>query len=139
MAGFVNTFYGFVYASLFIIVFVTASNSLKPFRAHKNRRLSTMLLKISYLIYLSFYLVFIFMLLFKSETKLESTAISEKWIKFYLVLFLVITVIPNLGIFFRRKIKKARVNYNIVFSVANFLVVALIIFLLTSKTWGVLN
>jgi uncharacterized membrane protein YhaH (DUF805 family) len=138
MAGFVNTFYGFVYASLFIIVFVTASSSLKPFRTHKRRRISTMFLKLSYLIYLSVYLVFIFLILFLSETRLQSEEIDEKWIKFYLGLFLVITLFPNMGIVFRRKFKKVRVNYNITLTAINFLATILIILLLSSKTWGVL-
>lgn len=139
MASFINTFYGFVYASLFVIVFITASSSLKPFKAHKRRRYSTMVLKLTYLLYLSLYLVFIFLLLFKSETKLQSEEISEKWIKFYLALFLIITLLPNIGILIRRKIKKIRVNYNIAFSAINVISIILIILLLTNKTWGVLN
>ncbi len=139
MTSFVNTFYGFVYASLFVIVFVTASTSLKPFKTHKRRRTSTMFLKLSYLVYLSFYLVFIFLILFSRETRLQSEEISEKWIKFYLGLFLIITLFPNLGIVFRRKVKKVRVNYNIAFTAINVLATIIIILLLTSKTWGVLS
>lgn len=98
-----------------------------------------MALKLSYLAYLSFYLLFIYILLFQTESKLQEDAISDKWIKFYLALFLVITIIPNIGIVLRRKIKKARVSYNIAFSIINSLMIVLILFLITNKTWGILS
>lgn len=139
MTSFVNTFYGLVYASLFIIVFVTASSSLKPFKPHKNRKSSTLFLKLSYLVYLSFYLVFIFLLLFRSETRIESNEITEKWLKFYLAIFLLITLVPNIGIFIRRKFKKRRVSFNITFGVINGLMVIIILLLLTNKTLGIFS
>lgn len=138
MANYANTFYGFVYATVFLIVFVTAWTSLKPFKLHKKRKLSTLALKISYLGYLAVYMIFIFILIFNPENKINNQEITEKWLKFYLIVFLTITLIPNIGILVRKKIKKAREKFNITFSVLNAFSLLVILLLLSSNFFGIM-
>ena len=138
MVNNINTFYGVVYATVFLMVFITAWTSLKPFRLHKRRKLSTLALKLSYLIYLAVYMVFIFILIFNPDNKINNQEITEKWLKFYLVIFLIITIIPNIGILVRRKIRKARDKFNITFSVLNACSLLIIILLLSSSFWGIM-
>ncbi len=138
MANYVNTFYGFIYITVFLIVFITAWTSLKPFKLHRKRKISTLALKLSYLIYLAVYMIFIFVLIFNPENKINSQDISEKWLKFYLAIFLMITLIPNLGILIRRKVKKDRDKFNITFSVFNAVSLLIIIVLISSNFFGIM-
>lgn len=138
MANYVNTFYGFVYATVFLIVFITAWTSLKPFKFHKKRKITTFALKLSYLTYLGVYMIFIFILIFNPENKINSQEITEKWLKFYLLVFLTVTLVPNIGILIRRKIKRARDKFNITFSVLNAFSLLIILLLLSSNFFGVM-
>jgi uncharacterized membrane protein YhaH (DUF805 family) len=100
--------------------------------------LSTLALKVTYLAYLAIYMIFVFSLIFNPDNKINSQEITEKWLKFYLVIFLIITLIPNIGILIRRKIKKSREKFNIAFSVFNAFSLIVIIILLSSGFFGVM-
>ncbi|NJM14719.1 MAG: hypothetical protein HC896_04495 [Bacteroidales bacterium] len=126
-----------VFISAFGLIFLTAFTSLKPFRAHKKRIFSTILLKSTYLFYLSFYMVFLYILMFVDHIKINQDGIGENWVKFYMFMFLLVTIFPNIGIMVRRKFKTYRKEFNVVFSGINVLSVILIIVLLTHKKIGV--
>jgi hypothetical protein len=100
-----------------VIVFALAYAYLKPHQFHKQRMLSTLLLKISYLIYLLVLLVIIYMgILVKGG--LESVFYGIEFFAFLVVLF-----VPTIGIFARKlgQFRKKRDGYNYFFTIVNVL------------------
>lgn len=138
MTNYINAFYGVLYTSIFLIVFATAWNSLKPFKLHKKRKYSTLALKSTYLLYLAFYLVFVMILIFNQNNKINSQDLTDKWLKFYLAVFMIITLLPNLGILFRRRIRHGRIKYNVAFVVINSVSLIVLVILLMSRNIGII-
>ncbi|HEX2922220.1 MAG TPA: hypothetical protein VHO50_13740 [Bacteroidales bacterium] len=107
-----NHILGAVFA---IIVFALAYAYLKPHRLHKQRLLSTLLLKSSYMAYL---LVLLIIIYFSALVKggLETVFFGVEFFAFLLVLF-----IPTIGIFARKmgQFSKKREGYNYFFTVVN--------------------
>jgi hypothetical protein len=98
-----------------LIVFALAYAYLKPHQLHKRRRVSTLLLKISYLVYLLVLLVIIY---FSALVKggLEVVFYGIEFFAFLVVLF-----VPTIGIFARKlgQFSKKREGYNYFFLVVN--------------------
>jgi hypothetical protein len=106
-----------------IIVFSIAYAYLKPHQLHRRRPVSTLLLKVSYLVYLVIMLTIIyFSILLKGG--LENVFYGIEFFAFLIILF-----VPTIGIFARKlgQFRKKRENFNYFFSVVN---VLSIIFLL---------
>jgi hypothetical protein len=107
-----------------IIVFSLAYAYLKPHQLHKHRLVSTLLLKISYLLYLLVLLIIIYLsALIKGG--LETVFFGIEFFAFLIVLF-----VPTIGIFARKlgQFSKKREGYNYFFSVVNILsIVAILI------------
>ena len=103
---------------LFILnVFALAYGYLKPHQLHKRRMLSTMFLKVSFLVYLLVLLVVVYLAaLIKGG--LNVVFPDVEFFAFLLVLF-----VPTMGIFARRleRFSTKREEYNVFFTVINFL------------------
>ena len=52
--------------------------------------------------------------------------------------FLTSTIVPNIGIMIRRKIRKNRVDYNILVSVINFIYFFYLVYLCVSHKWALM-
>jgi uncharacterized membrane protein YhaH (DUF805 family) len=121
-----------------VILFVVSIIILRPFRVHKRRRASTMILKISFLLYLANFLIFTYLLLFGNKIIDETNQPYDSIFNIYFIIFLTATLVPNIGIMIRRKIKKNRVEYNILFTIVNFLYALYLLFLIVSGQWALL-
>ncbi|HUX56845.1 MAG TPA: hypothetical protein VMV77_07725 [Bacteroidales bacterium] len=107
-----------------IIVFALAYAYLKPHQLHKRRMVSTLLLKISYLLYLLVLLIIIYL------SALVNGGLEEVFFGVEFFAFLVVLFVPTIGIFARKlgQFSKKREGYNYFFSVVNVLsIVAIII------------
>jgi len=106
-----------------IIVFALAYAYLKPHQLHKRRLFSTLLLKISYLVYL---LVLLIIIYFAALVKggLENVFYGIEFFAFLIVLF-----VPTIGIFARKlgQFSKKREGYNYFFTVVNVLSIVAIL------------
>jgi uncharacterized membrane protein YidH (DUF202 family) len=120
----------------FFLFYVITVIFLKPFRIHRKRKYSTIALKVSYLLYLAVFLLFLYLLIFveKDETVSFSTK-SEVIFNPFFLLFLVSAIIPNVGIMIRRQIKKKRFEYNVFASVANILFFAYLLILIVVQEY----
>ena len=100
-----------------IIVFSLAYAYLKPHQLHKRRLVSTLLLKVSYLLYL-FILLIIVYLSALVRGGLENVFEGVEFFAFLIVLF-----VPTIGIFARKlgQFSKKREGYNYFFTIVNFL------------------
>jgi hypothetical protein len=106
-----------------IIVFALAYAYLKPHLLHTRRPVSTLFLKISYLLYLLILLIVIYLsALVKGG--LESVFYGVEFFAFLMVLF-----IPTIGIFARKlsQFSKKRVGYNYFFTVINSLCIVAVL------------
>ena len=107
-----------------IIVFSLAYAYLKPHRIHKRYPYSTLLLKISYLLYLLVILVIIYL------SSLVKEGMGQVFLGIEFYGFLLILFVPTIGVFARKlgHFKKNRENYYYFFTVVNLLsIVALIV------------
>ena len=64
MGGFFHGIFQFFFLFGYLVLYVVSIIILRPFRVHKRRRRSTIALKVSYLLFLAFFLIFTYMLLF---------------------------------------------------------------------------
>lgn len=104
-------------AVFIIIVFALAYAYLKPHLLHKRRMVSTLMLKVSYLLYLLILLIVIYLsALVKGG--LETVFMGIEFFAFLIVLF-----VPTIGIFARKlgQFSKKRDGYNYFFTVVNIL------------------
>jgi uncharacterized membrane protein YhaH (DUF805 family) len=129
--GIFQTFFLIGYAVLFIVTVII----LRPLRYHKRRQKSTVLLKFSYLFYLASFLAFTYLLLFGKKVSTESEQPYETLFNIHFLFFLTSTIIPNVGIMIRRKIKKNRMEYNLMVSVINLLYFVYLTYLCVSHKW----
>ena len=106
-----------------IIVFALAYAYLKPHQLHKRRLVSTLLLKISYLLYLLVLLIIIYL------SALVRGGLEEVFYGIEFFAFLVVLFAPTIGIFARKlgQFSKKREGYNYFFSVVNVLSVIAIL------------
>lgn len=106
-----------------IIVFSLAYAYLKPHLLHRQRMVSTLMLKSSYLIYLLGTLVVIYFSALIREG-LESVFYGVEFFAFIIILF-----VPTIGIFARKleQFSKKRESYNYFFTVVNTLSLAAVL------------
>jgi len=115
MANFHTVFNHILGIVFIIIVFALAYAYLKPHQLHKRRPVSTLLLKVSYLVYLLVLLIIIYLsALVKGG--LETVFFGIEFFAFLIVLF-----VPTIGIFARKlgQFSKKREGYNYFFTVVN--------------------
>jgi hypothetical protein len=103
---------------------------------HRKRKLSTISLKVSYLIYLAFFLAFVYLVLFFADNEVNTEETMENGTSaLYYIIVLISFFIPNIGIMIRRRFKKNRSQYNYLVSVLNFLIILALVFMLSQVQW----
>ena len=117
MANF-NEILNFILGAIFIIlIFALAYAYLKPHQLHKRRLVSTLLLKISYLIYLLVLLIIVYL------SALVRGGLEEVFMGVEFFAFLIVLFVPNIGILARKlgHFSKKREGYNYFFTIVNIL------------------
>lgn len=130
MTNVVQNIMHFLLIIIFLIIYILAFIIVKPFLINHKRKISTLLLKISYLVYLGALLVSVYLFMFFGPNDLEYQ-ISN----FFFLGLLICLFIPNLGILFRRKMEKYRSEYNIAFSIVNGIIICFILYKLIQHNW----
>ena len=106
-----------------LIVFALAFAYLKPHQLHKHRLVSTLLLKISYLVYLLVLLIIIYL------SALVRGGLETVFSGIEFFAFLVVLFVPTVGIFARKlgHFSKKREGYNYFFFFVNILSIVAIL------------
>ena len=120
MNEFTNFFLHFIFISVFTFLIVVSFILLKPFRAHQKRPISTVLLKVTYLVFLVAFIILAYLILFFADIPDEGSMAGDSMMMTICYIVIMLSFfIPNLGIMLRRKVKKIRTYYNVAFSVIN--------------------
>ncbi len=138
MGDFFHGIFQFFFLTGYIILFIVSIIILRPFRIHRQRRISTISIKLSYLVFLLLFLVFTYLLLFGNKSLDKGSKPYESIFNFYFVVLLSATIVPNLGIMLRRRIRKKRVQYNILFTTVNIIYSVYLLFLVLTGKWALL-
>ena len=126
----------FIFIATFLFVYIIAIIILKPFRLHRKRKASTITLKLSYLIYLAFFLAFVYLVLFFADNEVNTEENMENGTSaIYYVIVLVSFFIPNIGIMIRRRFKTNRGLYNYLVSFLNFIIIGALVFMMSQVQW----
>jgi formate hydrogenlyase subunit 3/multisubunit Na+/H+ antiporter MnhD subunit len=124
----------FLLMIVFLIIYLLAFIIVKPFLINHKRKISTLLLKISYLIYLLIVLVFVYLFMFFGPADIEYQ------ISNLLFIFLLVGIfLPNFGILLRRKFERHRTEYNYIFSIINLTIAGFIIYKLIQHGWFLIS
>ena len=115
---------------VFLLTYILAYNYVKPFLINKKRKYSTLSLKLSYLLYLAFLLVFIFLFLLFGADRIEYRISDALFFGVLVLLFL-----PNIGILLRRTVKNIRVFYNYLFTIINLVATYYLVSKLIQNNW----
>ena len=126
----------FIFIATFLFVYVIAIILLKPFRLHRKRKVSTMALKLSYLVYLAFFLGFVYLVLFFADSEVSTEENLENG--FSAISYIIVLVsffIPNIGIMIRRRFKKNRKTFNYLITGFNLLIIIALVFMMSQVKW----
>lgn len=106
-----------------IIVFSLAYAYLKPHQLHKRRLVSTLFLKVSYLLYLLVLLIIIYL------SALVNGGLEKIFVGVEFFAFLIVLFVPTIGIFARKlgQFSKKREGYNYFFTAVNLLAIVSIL------------
>ena len=98
-----------------IIIFSIAYAYLKPHQLHKRRLVSTLFLKVSYLIYLFILLIIVYL------SALVKGGLDQVFSGAEFIIFLIVLFVPTIGIFARKLgyFNKKREEYNYFFTAIN--------------------
>ncbi len=112
-------------ALLVVIVFSIAYAYLKPHKLHHSRPLSTLALKITYLLYLLVTLIAIYL------ASLRGGGLSQVFDGAEFFVFFVVLFVPTVGILSRKitHFSTKRVRYNIIFTIINIIMTITVIVL----------
>jgi hypothetical protein len=126
----------FIFIAAFLLIYIIAIIILKPFRIHRKRPVSTILLKASYLIYLACFLLMAYLILFFSASKEAAEDVDEEKILNMLTVFSIFAFfIPNIGIMIRRRITSWRITFNFVAAALNFIIALGMIWFILDLPW----
>ena len=126
----------FIFIAAFLLIYIIAIIILKPFRIHRKRPLSTICIKVSYLIYLACFMLMAYLILFFSSTAEPAEDVDEERILNALTIFSVLAFfIPNIGIMIRRRISTWRVSYNYLVTGLNLLISIGLIWFIMDLPW----
>jgi len=126
----------FIFIAAFLLIYIIAIIILKPFRIHRKRPVSTILLKASYLIYLACFLLMAYLILFFSASTEPAEEVDEERILNMLTVFSVFAFfIPNIGIMIRRRIISWRITFNYVAAALNFIIAMGMIWFIMDLPW----
>ena len=107
----------------FVLLYVLSWILLQPTMIHRKRKISTLFLKITYLIYLAVLLGFVYFLTFYTGN------LEEFFTNLHFTLILFSVFIPTVAMFARRKVRKNRSLYNGFFSVLNLIIMGFLVWL----------
>jgi len=138
MGGFFHNVFQVFFLIGYLLIFVVTVIILRPFRVHHRRMKSTIVLKVSYLLYQASFLVFTYLLLFGNKKLAEDEQPYDTLFNIHFLLFLTATLFPNLGIMIRKGFKKNRIEYNIIFAVINMLYFTYLLYLSISRKWALM-
>lgn len=125
-----------VFSLAFLLVFSISSILLRPFRIHQKRKISTIAMKVSYLVYLFFLLIYAFFLLFYKVESLNDELVGRSsFDQMVLISSLFVFIFPHITIMIRRKIRKQRINYNWVCTLINCFFILYIIIMMKITDW----
>lgn len=122
----------------YLLLFVVSIIILKPFRIHRKRPVSTISLKVSYLLFLLIFLLFTYLLLFGQKQLSEEDIPYDTLFNIHFLFFLSSTIIPNVGIMVRRSMKKNRVIYNLIFTGVNLIYATYLFWAVSVGKWALL-
>jgi hypothetical protein len=126
----------FIFIAAFLLIYIIAIIILKPFRIHRKRPVSTILIKTSYLVYLACFLLMAYLILFFSASGEPTDEVDEERILNMLTVFSIFAFfIPNIGIMVRRRIGSWRVTYNYVMAALNILIALGMIWFILDLPW----
>jgi uncharacterized membrane protein YqaE (UPF0057 family) len=126
----------FIFIAAFLLIYIIAIIILKPFRIHRKRPVSTILIKASYLVYLACFLLMAYLILFFSTNAEPAEDVDEEKILNALTVFSIFAFfIPNIGIMIRRRIDSWRVTYNYLLTALNFLIALGMIWFILDLPW----
>jgi hypothetical protein len=126
----------FIFIAAFLLIYIIAIIILKPFRIHRKRPVSTILIKASYLIYLACFLLMAYLILFFSASSEPVEEVDEEKVLNTLTVFSIFAFfIPNIGIMIRRRIVTWRVPYNYVVTVLNIVIALVMIWFIMDIPW----
>lgn len=126
----------FIFIAAFLLIYIIAIIILKPFRIHRKRPVSTILIKSSYLIYLACFLLMAYLILFFSSSAEPNEEVDEERVLNMLTVFSIFAFfIPNIGIMVRRRISTWRVSYNYVVTALNLLIALGMIWFILDLPW----
>ena len=95
-----------LFLAAFFFIFFVAIVMLKPMSFHNQRKISTALLKFSYLSYLAIFLIFAYFFMFYGGNNFFNVSHSEESNNsVHFSLMVMAFFVPNLGIMIRRKVK----------------------------------
>jgi len=127
----------FIFIATFLFVFIIAIIILKPFRLHRKRKISTISLKLSYMLYLAFFLGFVYLVLFFTDNEVSTEEVMENGTSIiYYIIVLIAFFLPNIGIMIRRKFKEKRGIFNYTVTVMNVVVILALIFMMSQIEWS---
>lgn len=109
---------------IFIVIIISVAYAyLKPHQLHKRRLFSTLLLKLSYLLYLLVLCIIVYL------SSLVKGGLDKVFYGIEFFAFLIVLFVPNIGIFARKLsyFSKKREGYNYFFTVVNLLSVLAIL------------
>jgi len=137
MNGFVNFLLNFIFIVSFFLVFFVTVIIVRPLRKHKERPVSTILFKLSYLGYLLIFILLTYLVLFFSGGNDEGNTITSNIYRIYYLIVGISFLVPNLSMMFRRKVKKLRSLYNVLFTAINILIILVLIYIIYAVNWSV--
>jgi hypothetical protein len=138
MGGFFHSVFQVFFLIGYVLIFVVTIIILRPFRIHRRRMKSTIVLKISYLLYQISFLVFTYLLLFGNKELAEDEQPYDTLFNIHFMLFLTATILPNLGIMIRKRIKRNRIEYNITVTLINIIYFIYLLYLCFSRKWALM-
>jgi CDP-diglyceride synthetase len=130
MDGVLIKFFHFLMMIVFLTIYLLAFIVIKPFMINYKRKISTLSLKITYLIYLAVLLFCAYIFIFLGPSDIEYQLNS-----LFFIIMLICIFIPSLGILFRRRFQRIRVFYNYFFSVINLCISYFLIHKLMEQNW----
>ena len=124
MANFTDKINHIIGILFILMIFALAYGYLKPHQLHRRRKISTLLLKVSYLLYLLILLIVIYL------SVLVKGGLQEVFYELEFFVFLFVLFVPTMGIFARRleRFSKKREGYNYIFTGINVIsIIALLV------------
>lgn len=126
----------FIFIAAFLLIYIIAIIVLKPARIHRKRPVSTIFIKVSYLIYLACFLLMAYLILFFLPSAEPAEEMDEEKILNSLTIFSILAFfIPNVGIMIRRRITSWRVPYNYIASGFNIAIALGLLWFILDLPW----